>query len=244
MKTKGRQMTTADLFIVLRRALLLMLVCALLGFAASYFLASRRASVSYTATSSVYVQASSVNINVGPTSNEIALARAMALSCCDAIKNDVLCNNVKAYFADRQEHGWPDISQMNNDSLGAMITATVETNSQNVTVTVTCADGKMAIYLANAIADVMEKSLVDVIGSCSITPAQWAYTASASSTFSKTLAIVGAPVGAFGAYAVMLLLYLFDPRVRDKKELLAHFGEDLPLLGEVTATEEKKGGAA
>jgi capsular polysaccharide biosynthesis protein len=81
-----------------------------------------------------------------------------------------------------------------------------------------------------------------VIGNCSITPAKWAYTAAANTTFSKTLAIVGAPVGAFGAYALMLLIYLFDPRVRDKKELLEYVGEDLPLLGEVTASEPKKGG--
>ena len=242
MKTKGRQMTTADLFIVLRRALLLMLVCALLGLAASYWLASRRASVSYTATSGVYVQASTVNINAGPTSNEIALARAMALSCCDAIRNETLCNNIKTYFAARAEHGWPDISGIDNDKLGSMISAASDINSQNVAITVTCPDGRLAIYLANAIADEMENSLVDVIGNCSITPAKWAYTAAANTTFSKTLAIVGAPVGAFGAYALMLLIYLFDPRVRDKKELLEYVGEDLPLLGEVTASEPKKVG--
>ncbi|MBQ8351133.1 MAG: hypothetical protein IJY20_03700 [Clostridia bacterium] len=242
MKTKGRQLTTADLFIVLRRAIALIVVCAILGFGASYWLASRRASVSYTATSGVYVQASTVNINAGPTSNEIALARAMALSCCDAIRNEELCNNIKAYFAARADKGWPDISRMDNDTLGSMISATTDVNSQNVTITVTSGDGRLAIYLANAIADEMEDSLVDVIGNCSITPAKWAYTASATSTFSKTLAIVGAPVGAFGAYALMLLLYIFDPRVRDQKELLEHFGEDLPLLGEVTATKKQKGG--
>ena len=242
MKTKGRQLTTADLFIVLRRALVLIVCCALLGGAATYWLANRRASVTYTATSGVYVQASTVNMDEGPTSNEIALARAMALSCCDAIKNDTLCNNIKAYFADREGDGWPSISHISNDALGAMISATVEQNSQNVVITVTASDGHLAIRLANAVADEMEASMVDIIGSCSITPAKWAYSASATTTFSKTLATSGVLVGAFGAYALVMLLYILDPRVRDEKELLDLYENDLPLLGTVSAEEPKKGG--
>lgn len=242
MKTKGRQLTTADLFVVLRRSLLLIVACALLGGAASYWLAGRRASVTYTASSAVYVQASTVDMEEGPTSNEIALARAMALSCCDAIKNDTLCNNIKAYFAKRTGDGWPDISHIDNDTLSAMISATTETNSQNVQITVTASDGLLAIYLANAVADELEASMVDIIGNCIMTPASWAYKATPTSTFSATLAIVGVPVGAFGAYALMLLLYILDPRVRDRKELVELFEDELPLLGTVTATETKKGG--
>lgn len=242
MKTKGRQLTTADLVAVFRRSLVLMLAAALLGGVISYFLAARRASVSYTAVAEVYVQTTTVDMEEGPTSNEIALARAMARSCCDAIKNDTLCNNIKRYFAERAGDGWPDISAVGNDTLSAMMTATVAENSQNVTVTVTAGDGKLAICLANAVADEMERSLADVIGNCSITPSKWAGAASASSTFSKTLAIVGAPVGAFGAYAVMLLLYIFDPLVRDKRELEEQFCSDVPLLGAVHATEGKRGG--
>lgn len=242
MKTKGRQLTTVDLVVVFRRSLVLMLAAALLGGVISYFLAARRATVSYTAVAEVYVQTTTVDMEEGPTSNEIALARAMAKSCCDAIKNDTLCNNIKRYFTDRAGDGWPDISSIGNDTLGAMMAATVAENSQNVTITVTAGNGELAICLANAIADEMEKSLTDVIGNCSITPTKWAGTASPTSTFSKTLAIVGAPVGAFGAYAVMLLFYIFNPRVRDKKELEEQFCSDVPLLGAVRATEEKKGG--
>lgn len=237
MQTKERQLTTADLFIVLRRALLLIVACALLGGAVSYWLAKRRASVTYTASSAVYVQASTVDMEVGPTSNEIALARALALSCCDAIKNDALCNNIKAYFAQRAGDGWPDISHIDNNTLSAMITATTETNSQNVAITVTASDGRLAILLANAVADEMEASMVDIIGHCVITPASWAQVATATSTFSPTLAIVGVPVGAFGAYALVLLLYILDPRVRDRKELVELYEDELPLLGTIEAAQ-------
>ena len=241
MKTKGRQLTTVDLFRVLRRALLLVIACALLGGAAGYYLSSRGAEVTYTASSSVYVQASTVDMEVGQTSNEIALGRALALSCRDAIKNDTLYNNVKDYFAKRADDGWPDISKVNNDSFGTMISAAVETNSQEVTITVVAKDGKLAIHLANAIADELESSVVDIIGACRVEPKKWAYTATPASTFSLTLAFAGALFGAFAAYALMLLLYVFDPRVRDAKELVEQYGEALPLLGEA-ASFEKKGG--
>ena len=241
MKTKGRQLTTVDLFYVLRRALLLVVACALLGGAAGYYLSLRRAEVTYTASSSVYVQVSTVDMEIGQTSNEIALGRALALACRDAMKNDTLYNNVKDYFGDRLDDGWPDISSVNNDAIGRMISASVETNSQVVNITVTAKDGRLAIYLANAVADEMESSVVDVIGACRIEPKKWAYTATAESTFSLTLAFAGALFGAFGAYALVLVLYLFDPRVRDRKELIAYYGEAMPLLGEVT-TDVTRGG--
>lgn len=242
METKERQLTVADLLLVLRRALLLMLACALLGGAVGYYLSSRNAKVTYTATSGVYVQASTVDMEVGPTSNEIALGRALALSCRQAIKNDTLYNNVKAYFAKRQSEGWPDISGISNDAIGAMIDATVETNSQNVVITVTASNGKLAIYLANAIADEMEASVTDIIGACHIEPTKWAYTASAQAGSSPvTGGVSGAIVGAAVAYALMLVMYMFDPRVRDKKELSELYGDVMPLLGELRIEETKEG---
>ena len=241
MKTKARQLTTADLFIVLRRALLLMLACALLCGALGYYMAVRKTKVTYTASSSVYVQAITVDTGMGVASNDIALGRALALSCRDAMKNDVLCNNVKAYFAARQAYGWPDISGMDNDKLVAMISSEVQTNSQKVDITVTCSDGELAIYLANAVADEMERSVISIIGACKIEPSKWAYSAAATSTFSLTPVYAGVVFGAFGAYALVLLLHIFDPRVRNKRELLQLCGDEVFFLGEVSAKQQKGG---
>ena len=159
----------------------------------------------------------------------------------DAMKNDVLCNNVKAYFAARQAYGWPDISGMDNDKLVAMISSEVQANSQKMDITVTCSDGELAIYLANAVADEMERSVVSIIGACKIEPSKWAYSAAATSTFSLTPVYAGVVFGAFGAYALVLLLHIFDPRVRNKRELLQLCGDEVFFLGEVSAKQQKGG---
>ena len=229
MKIKERLITVSDIVTVLRRFFLLIIACALVFGAAGYLYAAKTATVTYTATSGVYVQTADVDMEVGPTANQISLGRALALSCKNAIKNEAVYNNVKAYFAEQRktDPSWEDISSVSNSALRAMVECTVESNSQYVDITVTASSASLAVHVANAVAGVLEVSVIDVIGNCRIEPTAVARTAAGSSDFSVAPAITAAVVGAFLAFCGLFALYFFDPRVRVSDMTTCYEGVEL-----------------
>ncbi|MBQ8174320.1 MAG: hypothetical protein IJ009_02845 [Clostridia bacterium] len=242
MKIKERLITVSDIVTVLRRYFLLIIACALLFGAAGYLYAVKTATVTYTATSGVYVQTADVDMEVGPTANQISLGRALALSCKDAIKNEAVYQNVKAYFAEQRKDdpAWEDLSSVSNSTLRDMVACTVASNSQYVDITVTASTASMAVHVANAVAGVLEVSVIDVIGNCRIEPTAVARTAIANVTseFSPTsLSVTAAVVGAFLTFCVLFAFYFFDPHVRVTDMTTCY--EGVALLGHLYTSRRK-----
>ena len=240
MKIKERLITVSDILTVLRRYFLLIIAAAVVFGAAGYLYAVKTTTVTYEASSGVYVQMADVDMEVGPTSTQISLARAMAASCKNAIRSEAVYQNAKAYFAEQRktDSKWEDISSMSNDKLRSMVECTVESNSQYVTITVTASTASMAVHLANAIAGVLEVSVVDVIGNCRIDPTTVARGATATSDFSPTLALTLAVVGAFLAFCGMFAVYFFNPRVRISDINTCYQG--VSLVGDLYTARKKK----
>lgn len=242
MKTKARQITIAELFAALRIFWPLVIAAALLFGAVGYLYTVRRTVVTYTAVSGVYVHAADVDMESGSTSSQITLARAHALECKDAVKAEALYTNIKAYFADRRDEGWEDLSVWSNEQLRAMFTCNVENSSQYVEISVTAPSASLAVHLANAAAGVFEVSVIDVISNCRIEPMLVARTAAAQSSFSYATAMLAAFVGAVLSYAVLFLLYFLCPYVRSEQELVDAYGEAMPLLGSIPKRENRRRG--
>ncbi|MBQ3056372.1 MAG: hypothetical protein IJC95_02655 [Clostridia bacterium] len=240
MKIKERLITVRDITTVLRRYFLLIIAAALVFGAAGYLYAVKTANVTYTATSGVYVQTYDVDMEVGPTANQISLGRALALSCKTAIKNEAVYQNVKAYFAEQRKSdpSWEDLSSVSNATLRAMVECTVESNSQHADITVTASSASMAVHLANAIAGVLEVSVIDVIGNCRIDPTAVARSATMTSDFSFSMAITLAVVGAFLAFCGMFAMYFFNPYVRVSDMSTCY--EGVSLLADLRVRGKKK----
>lgn len=216
MEVKERLITGQDVVTVLRRYFLLIIAVALVFGAAGYLYAVKTTTVTYTATSSVYVQTHDVDLEVGPTANQISLARALALSCKTAIKNEAVYKNVKLYFAEQRktDPSWEDLSSVSNATLRAMVVCNVENSSQHADIVVTAPTASLAVHLANAIAGVLEVSVIDVIGNCRIDPTAVARSATMNSDFSSNLALTLAIVGAFLSFCALFAMYFFNPYVR------------------------------
>lgn len=240
MKIKERLITVSDILTVLRRYFLLIIAAAVVCGAAGYLYAVKTTTVTYEATSGVYVQMADVDMEIGPTSTQISLARAMAASCKNAIRSEAVYQNAKAYFAEQRKTDpkWEDISAVSNDKLRSMVDCTVDSNSQYVTITVTASTASMAVHLANAIAGVFEVSVVDVIGNCRIDPTTVARGATATSDFSPTIALTLAVVGAFLAFCFLFAVYFFNPRVRISDVRTCY--EGVSLLGDLYTSRKKK----
>ena len=112
MKLKERRIGLNDFLVVIRKFYFLIIAGALVLGGAGWLTASRSVEENYTASSMVYVQTVSTDMDIGTSSTETALARALAASCVTVMKNDALVKNVRRYFAERRadspEENWEE----------------------------------------------------------------------------------------------------------------------------------------
>ena len=246
MKIKQRLITVADMLSVFLRFCPVILACTILFAAVGYVYSSRTAPISYTATSGVYVHTNDVDMETGSTSTQITLARARALELKDAIKAELVYDNIKRFFAEcrveQPNEGWEDLSAYSNDTLRAMFVCNVQSSSQYAEIVVTAPTASLAVHLANAAAAVLEMSVSGtVISTCRIEPMQAARLATVNDGFSYGTTVTVAVVGLFLSYLAFFVLHFFNPRVRDERELVESYGEAMPLLGRLPS-EKKQGG--
>lgn len=237
MKPKEKKILLADFFTVLRKSFILIVLCALLFGAAGYLLAARKVSESYSASSVIYIQTVTADLDLGVTSTEVAIARSLAADCQKGIAGgtDKLLDNVRLHFAARRSdspsENWEDLSVYSNRQLAAMITASNEANTQIVTITVTAKTAALAVHLANAVAAEAEVSMTETLGNFKVLPRTSATYAALSRTDARmSRALSFAVIGAVLSYAVFLVLNFINPRMKRAEEA-EDYSAWLPYLG-------------
>ena len=243
MKLKERRIGLNDFLVVIRKFYFLIIAGALVLGGAGWLTASRSVEENYTASSMVYVQTVSTDMDIGTSSTETALARALAASCVTVMKNDALVKNVRRYFAERRadspEENWEDLSVYSDSALLGMISAYNEANRQDILITVTAPTPSLAAHLANAVAGELEVSVVDVIGNCMILPVSAAGTATRNRVDARrSTALTGALLGAVLVYVILVAIRLCDRTLRRGEEA-EDYAVWLPLLG--TVPNEREG---
>lgn len=237
MKPKEKKILLADFFTVLRKSFILIVICALLFGAAGYLLAARNVSESYSASSVIYIQTVTADLDLGITSTDVAIARSLAADCQKGIAGgtDELLDNVRLHFAARRadspSENWEDLSVYSDRQLAAMITATNEANTQIVTVTVTAKTAALAVHLANAVAAETEVSMTKTLGNFKVLPRTSATFAALSRTDARlSRAMAFAVIGTVLSYAVFLVLNFINPRMKRAEEA-EDYSAWLPHLG-------------
>lgn len=241
MKIKERLITLHDLFAVLRRYILLLLACAVLGglFGALYGNVGR--TTTWSASGSVYVNAADASLGTGLKDTDIAKGRALARNCRDALTGDdtsnTLISNVRRYFdarrADRPDEGWEDLSGYSDVTLKGMFSVEVPDSSQLVVIRVSGAPTpSLACHLVNAAIGEAEVSVAPYTGALRMTPVSTAGSATpAGGGISIRRTVVFAAAFAVLAYAVLYFAFYCSPRVQTGRELSHSFGDILPLYG-------------
>lgn len=238
MKIKERLITLHDLFAVLRRYILLLLACAVLGglFGALYGNVGR--TTTWSASGSVYVNAADASLGTGLNATDISMGRALARNCGEVLVSDALIGNVRRYFdarrADRPDEGWEDLSGYSTAALKGMFSVEVPDNSQQVVIRVSGAPTpSLACHLVNAAIGEAEVSVAPLLGALRMTPVSTAGSASpvGGAAISIRRTVVFAAAFAVLAYAVLYLAFYCSPRVQTGRELSHSFGDILPLYG-------------
>lgn len=219
-------MTLLELLILLRKHLKLVIMLPIVCMVAMGLASVLMMNDTYTATTDMYVLASSEGSNSSS-------ALSSDLSASQMLTNDVatLLQSDRVMTDAADQLGLPNLR-------GYDITVTSESTTRVITLQVTSSDAQGSANVANALADCVSNVAQEVMNVESVNVIDEAPTPEAPSGPNRMLYVaVAAMAGLFAAVAIVVLMDVIDTRVRsaeDVEELL-----ELPVIGRIP---EMKGG--
>lgn len=219
-------MTLLELLTLLRKHLKLVIMLPIVCMVAMGLASVLMMNDTYTATTDMYVLASSEGSNSSS-------ALSSDLSASQMLTNDVatLLQSDRVMSDAADQLGLPNLRGYN-------ITVTSESTTRVITLQVTSSDAQGSANVANALADCVSNVAQEVMNVESVNMIDEAPTPEAPSGPNRMLYVaVAAMAGLFAAVAIVVLMDVIDTRVRsaeDVEELL-----ELPVIGRIP---EMKGG--
>ena len=219
-------MTLLELLTLLRKHLKLVIMLPIVCMGAMGLASVLMMNDTYTATTDMYVLASSEGSNSSS-------ALSSDLSASQMLTNDVatLLQSDRVMSDAADQLGLPNLR-------GYDITVTSESTTRVITLQVTSSDAQGSANVANALADCVSNVAQEVMNVESVNVIDEAPTPEAPSGPNRMLYVaVAAMAGLFAAVAIVVLMDVIDTRVRsaeDVEELL-----ELPVIGRIP---EMKGG--
>lgn len=219
-------MTLLELLTLLRKHLKLVIMLPIVCTVAMGLASVLMMNDTYTATTDMYVLASSEGSNSSS-------ALSSDLSASQMLTNDVatLLQSDRVMSDAADQLGLPNLR-------GYDITVTSESTTRVITLQVTSSDAQGSANVANALADCVSNVAQEVMNVESVNVIDEAPTPEAPSGPNRMLYVaVAAMAGLFAAVAIVVLMDVIDTRVRsaeDVEELL-----ELPVIGRIP---EMKGG--
>lgn len=219
-------MTLLELLTLLRKHLKLVIMLPIFCMVAMGLASVLMMNDTYTATTDMYVLASSEGSNSSS-------ALSSDLSASQMLTNDVatLLQSDRVMTDAADQLGLPNLR-------GYDITVTSESTTRVITLQVTSSDAQGSANVANALADCVSNVAQEVMNVESVNVIDEAPTPEAPSGPNRMLYVaVAAMAGLFAAVAIVVLMDVIDTRVRsaeDVEELL-----ELPVIGRIP---EMKGG--
>lgn len=219
-------MTLLELLTLLRKHLKLVIMLPIVCMVAMGLASVLMMSDTYTATTDMYVLASSEGSNSSS-------ALSSDLSASQMLTNDVatLLQSDRVMSDAADQLGLPNLR-------GYDITVTSESTTRVITLQVTSSDAQGSANVANALADCVSNVAQEVMNVESVNVIDEAPTPEAPSGPNRMLYVaVAGMAGLFAAVAIVVLMDVIDTRVRsaeDVEELL-----ELPVIGRIP---EMKGG--
>lgn len=219
-------MTLLELLTLLRKHLKLVIMLPIVCMVAMGLASVLMMNDTYTATTDMYVLASSEGSNSSSAlSNDLSASQMLTNDVATLLQSD----RVTSDAADQL--GLPNLS-------GYDITVTSESTTRVITLQVTSSDAQGSANVANALADCVSNVAQEVMNVESVNVIDEAPTPEAPSGPNRMLYVaVAAMAGLFAAVAIVVLMDVIDTRVRsaeDVEELL-----ELPVIGRIP---EMKGG--
>ena len=211
---------------VLKRIWVLIL-CAAIGFGLRYWNTTHRMPTTYTASGTMYVYNS--NPNLVNYQYATALDLDSAVKLIDTYMIVVKSNKVMEVVTDRLAADYPGI-------IPGFIASSLHMSSVSetgvVSVSSTTADPKLSADITNAVLDVAPEELIRVVGAGSVEVIDYAMEPQyADNRRPVWRGMIGAIAGAMLGGLILLLLFLFNRRITDTKDLTNTY--TVPVLASI-----------
>ena len=180
----------------------------------------------YTSTTTILLNRSSEEASLSST--DVTLNKSLVTTYGEIIKSKRVLRQVIS-----------DLNlDMNYSTLYRMVSVGSVTDTSIISVKVTDQDNEEAAAIANSIASVFTKEIVEIynIDNVSIIDAAEVATQTSSSSSIKIIT-VGTLAGAFLAIVIIFIVYYFDTTVKDESDIEKITG--LPVIGIVPISKEK-----
>lgn len=216
-----------------------LILCAAIGFGLRYWQTTHRIPITYTATGTMYVYNSNPNLVNYQYATAMDLDSAVKL--IDTYMIVVKSNKVMEVVTDRLAADYPGI-------MPGFIASSLRMSSVSetgvVSVSSTTADPKLSADITNAVLDVAPEELIRVVGAGSVEVIDYAMEPEfADNRRPVWRGIIGAIAGVMLGGLILLLLFLFNRRIMDTKDLTDAY--TFPVLASIRRTKgsEKDPGA-
>ena len=223
-----------DLFKLIRFALKrvwVLILCAAIGFGLRYWQTTHRMPTTYTASGTMYVYNSNPNLVNYQYATSIDLDSAVKL--IDTYMIVVKSNKVMEVVTDRLAADYPGI-------MPGFIASSLHMSSVSetgvVSVSSTTADPKLSMDITNAVLDVAPEELIRVVGAGSVEVIDYATEPMYEDNRRPVWrGMVGAIAGTMLGGLILLLLFLFNRRITDAKDLTDAYTP--PVLASIKRTK-------
>lgn len=199
---------------VLKRIWVLIL-CASIGFGLRYWYTTHRMPTTYTASGTMYVYNSNPNLVNYQYATSIDLDSAVKL--IDTYMIVVKSNKVMEVVTDRLVADYPGIQP---GFIASSLHMSSVSETGVVSVSSTTADPKLSTDITNAVLDVAPEELIRVVGAGSVEVIDYAVEPKYEDNRRPVWrGVIGAVAGVMLGSLILLLLFLFNRRITDTKDL-------------------------
>ena len=211
----------------IRIIILATLVSALIGFSISAFLVPKK----YTSEALLYVvnnTSSSDSINI----NDITASQKLVETCQIIFKSQYMLNLVKEQVGDSWSTG----------AINRAVTILPVNSTEVLSIKAVTSDPNTAMLLANKFVELAPAEFLRVVKTGSIEVVSEAtFPAGPSFPSIPMFSMIGLLIGLFGSYFLMLLIEMFDIKVKDTDNLTQIY--NVPVFGEIMDFQVKNLGA-
>ena len=223
-----------DLFKLIRyvlKRIWILILCAVIGFGVRYWNTTHRMPTTYTASGTMYVYNSNPNLVNYQYASSMDLDSAVKL--IDTYMIVVKSNKVMEVVTDRLAADYPGI-------MPGFIASSLHMSSVSetgvVSVSSTTSDPKLSMDITNAVLDVAPEELIRVVGAGSVEVIDYAMEPMYEDNRRPVYrGMLGAVVGVMLSGVILLLLFLFNRRITDSKDLTDAY--TFPVLASIKRTK-------
>lgn len=212
----------SSVFFVLRKRWLLILVCALLGFALFFSLSEYVLTDMYTSSSRLYVKNSDSSETKGMNINDINASQKLVNTYIVILQN----SNVLQKVCDSMEN-----YNITPGYLSSVVTMSAVNETEILQISAQTDNADLSAEICNKYAEVAPVELEEVVGGTVkvVDTAVPATTKSAPNT--RNYSIIGFLLGAVISIAIVLFVFFMDRTIKSEEDIKSRF--NVPVLGEI-----------